>query len=108
MGIITSALYPLCIKWKQAIAVPGDGFCFIAALLTALHEKGLTISVDELIIAIQEEISGNIDHYMNSVEAKCTPLVIKAKVLQYLTQKSTTMMLLMCVFKLVVMLSASM
>ena len=71
----------------EIVDVPGNGFCFIAALLKALHEKGLTISVDELIISIQEEISGNIDHYMNFVEAKCTPLVRKAYIFQYLTQK---------------------
>ena len=88
----------------EIVDVPGDGFCFIATPLKALHEKGLTISVDELIIVIQEEISGNIDHYMNFVAATCTPLVIKAKVLQYLTQKSTTMMLWMCVLELLVML----
>ena len=62
----------------EIVDVPGDGFCFIAVLLKAPHEKGFTTSVDELIIAIQEEINGNTDHYMNFVEAKCTPLVIKA------------------------------
>ena len=43
--------------------VPGDGFCFLHALQSCLYDQGKPIRLDELIVATQNEIHKNFQHY---------------------------------------------
>ena len=67
--------------------VPGDGWCFLSALVLCLNDAGVECTLDEVMIGIMEEITKNLDFYTHFMPSNCTPIMVKAKVLQYLTQK---------------------
>lgn len=67
--------------------VPGDGWCFLSALVLCLNDAGVECTLDEVMIGIMEEITKNLDFYTHFVPSNCTPIMVKAKVLQYVTQK---------------------
>ena len=55
---------------------------------------GVECTLDEVMVGIMEEITKNLDFYTHFMPSNCTPIMVKAKVLQYVTQKSIIMMLL--------------
>ena len=67
--------------------VPGDGFCFCHALLSCLHDQGMPIRLDELIVAIQNEIQTNVQHYMAFFSSEINQQEIETKVFQYVTER---------------------
>ena len=41
--------------------VPGDGWCFLSALVLCLNDAGVECMLDEVIIGVMEEITKNLD-----------------------------------------------
>ena len=67
--------------------VPGDGWCFLSALVLCLNDARVECMLDEVMIGIMEEITKNLDFYTHFMPSNYTPIIVKAKVLQYVTQK---------------------
>ena len=67
--------------------VPGDGFYFLHALQSCLHDWGMHIRLDELIVAIQNEIHENFQHYKAFFSSKVNQQEIETKVFQYVTER---------------------
>ena len=67
--------------------VPGDGFCFLQALQSCLHDQGMPIRLDELIVAIQNEIHENFQHYKAFFSSEINQQEIETKVFQYVTER---------------------
>lgn len=67
--------------------IPGDGFCFLHALQSCLHDQGVPIRLDELIVAIQNEIHKNFQHYKAFFSSEVNQWEIETKVFQYVTER---------------------
>ena len=67
--------------------VPVDGFCFLHSLQSCLHDQGMPIRLDELIVAIQNEIHENIQHYKAFFSSEVNQQELETKVFQYVTKR---------------------
>ena len=67
--------------------VPGDGFCFLHALQSCLHDQGMPIRLDELKVVIQNEIHKNFLHYIAFFSSEVNQQEIETKVFQYVRER---------------------
>ena len=73
--------------------VPGDGFRFLHALQRCLHDQGMPISLDELIVAIQNEIHENFQHHKVFFSSKVIQQEIETKYFNMSQRDISTQML---------------
>ena len=67
--------------------VPGNGFCFLHALQSCLHDQGMPIRLDEIIVTIQNEIHKNFQHYMAFFSSEVNQQDRETTVLQYVIER---------------------